>query len=304
VVLNHFLQYRGELAAATAAAIWAGSSIIYSRMGRQVAPLLLNLTKGVLAIGYLAITILATGDSFRLPAPAMGLLLLSGWVGIAIGDTLFFGALNRIGARLTLLINTMSPVATALLAELLLGEHLLPLNYVGIAIAVGGVAGVIADRTTDGGKAVQHWQGVGLAIGSALSNSLASILSRQAMTLSVASGAGDLSPVGTTFWRLVAGTIGILLLLALQPKSRENLRRIDRAIWLQLAAVAFFSTFIGISLQQTALKYTAAGIAQTIGAISPLFVMAIDWSQGVKVGWKSLVCGVVSIGGLVLLFVA
>jgi drug/metabolite transporter (DMT)-like permease len=295
VIKSFFLAYPGELAAGTAAAIWAGSAIFYGQIGRQVAPLTLNLTKGLLAIGYLALTMVLTGDSFQLPGQAVGLLSLSGWVGIALGDTVFFAALNRIGARLTLLINTLSPVATALLADLLLGEKLRPLSYLGICIAVAGVAGVIADRQREPqAETHQYWLGINCAVVSALANSIASVLSRQAMSLQ------DLSPVATTFWRLLAGTIGIGLLLLLQ---RQSLRpQLGTRVWGQLGFVAFFSTYLGISLQQTALKFTAAGVAQTIGATSPLFVLAIDRWRGEKIGWRSLGYALLSIGGISLLF--
>lgn len=297
---NFFLSYRGELAAGSAAAIWAGSSIFYSRVGRQVSPLVLNLSKGLLAIGYLAVTMVLTGDSFQLPTRALGLLLLSGLVGIALGDTVFFGALNRIGARLTLLINTLSPVATALLADVFLGEKLRPLSYLGICLVIGGIAGVIGDRTTpdqspSAEQSQQYWVGIGCAVTSALANSLASVLSRQALSTQ------DLSPVAATFWRLIAGVIGILWLLVV-PQDRPSLKLAAKT-WIQLGAVAFFSTYIGIALQQTALKFTAAGIAQTIGATSPLFVLVIDRWRGEKIGWQALGYAVLSIGGVSLLFV-
>jgi drug/metabolite transporter (DMT)-like permease len=295
VISNFFLQHQGELAAGTAAAIWAGSSIFYGQIGRQVSPLVLNLSKGLLAIGYLSITMALTGDSFQLPTRALGLLFLSGLVGIALGDTVFFGALNRIGARLTLLINTLSPVVTALLADVFLGEKLRPLSYLGICVAIGGIAGVISDRTREQSEqSRQFWLGIGYALTSAGANSVATVLSRQAMS------AQDLSPVATTFWRLLAGTIGILCLLAVQRKPASL--KLNAKTWTQLGAVAFFSTYLGISLQQTALKFTAAGIAQTIGATSPLFVLVIDRWRGEKIGWWSLGYGVLAIGGVSLLF--
>ena len=73
-------------------------------------------------------------------------------------------------------------------------------------------------------------------------------------------------------------------------------------MWLRLSLVAFFSTYLGISLQQAALKYTAAGIAQTINSTSPLFVLAYDWWQGAKISWRSILWAVVAIGGMSLLF--
>jgi drug/metabolite transporter (DMT)-like permease len=133
VVERITIPYPGELAAATAAAIWAGTSVFYGQVGRQVSPLVLNLSKGLWAIAYILVTLLITGQSWQMPSRASGLLSLSGLVGITLGDTLFFGALNRIGARQTLLINTLSPAATAILADRFLGERLAAINYGGIA---------------------------------------------------------------------------------------------------------------------------------------------------------------------------
>jgi drug/metabolite transporter (DMT)-like permease len=298
--MNFLLLHRGEWAALTAAAIWAVSSTIYGRLGTKVSPLVLNLSKGVLAIGYLAITMAITGECLMIAPAQWWPLLLSGWIGIAWGDTFFFMALNSIGARLTLLINILSPVITALLASLYLQEQLAAINYLGIAISVAGVAGVIFDRTQLETSPRNYWQGISWALLSALANSIASICSRQAML------AGDLSPTVTTLVRLLAGTAGILILM-LWPRSAKlavNQPRLslDRQIWLRLAVVAFFSTYLGIGLQQTALKYTAAGIAQTVGATSPLFVLVYDWWQGEKISWRSIIWALVAIGGMSLLF--
>jgi drug/metabolite transporter (DMT)-like permease len=299
--MNFFLEHRGELAALTAAAIWAVSSTLYGQIGKQVAPLTLNLTKGLLAIGYLMITMLLTGERLMIAPAQWWPLFLSGLIGIAWGDTFFFMALNSIGARLTLLINILSPVITALMASLYLSEQLALVNYLGIALAVAGVAGVIFDRTQADQSPKNYWQGVLWAVLSALANSIASICSRQAML------AGDLSPTVTTLVRLLAGTVGILMLM-LWSKSRSSKlaessgRFLDRKMWLRLAVVAFFSTYLGINLQQAALKYTAAGIAQTVGSTSPLFVLAYDWWQGAKISWRSILWAMVAIGGMSLLF--
>jgi drug/metabolite transporter (DMT)-like permease len=302
--MNFLLQHRGELAALTAAAIWAVSATIYGQIGKQVAPLTLNLTKGVLAIGYLIITMLLTGERLIVAPAQWGLLLLSGIIGIAWGDTFLFMALNSIGARLTLLINILSPVITTLMASLYLGEQLAVVNYLGIFLAVSGVAGVIIDRTQEAKLPTNYWQGVLWAALSALANSIASICSRQAMLVE------DLSPTVTTLVRLLAGVVGILLLmlcLRLWKSTSEkalvsNWQSLDQKMWLRLALVAFFSTYLGISLQQTSLKYTAAGIAQTVGATSPLFVLVYDWYKGDKISWRSVLWAILAIGGMSLLF--
>jgi drug/metabolite transporter (DMT)-like permease len=302
--MNFLLEHRGELAALTAAFIWAASATLYGQIGKQVAPLTLNLTKGLLAIGYLIITMLLTGEQLMIAPAQWWPLFVSGLVGIAWGDTFFFMALNSIGARLTLLISVLSPVITALMASIYLGERLALVNCVGIALSVAGVAGVIFDRTQADQPPKNYWQGVWWAVLSALSNSIASICSRQAML------AGDLSPSVTTLVRLLAGTVGILLLILSlrwgKSESSKSLvssgQSLNQKMWLRLSLVAFFSTYLGISLQQTALKYTAAGIAQTVNSTSPLFVLIYDWWKGAKISWRSILWAVVAIGGMSLLF--
>jgi drug/metabolite transporter (DMT)-like permease len=294
--MNFLLEHRGELAALSAAAIWAVSATIYGQIGKTISPLLLNLSKGILAIGYLLITMILTGQQFHLVARQWWLLLISGFVGVALGDTVFFMAINAIGARLTLLISILSPVITAILASFYLHEHLSGFSYAGIVIVVLGIAGVIIDRTQQAANSQQYWQGIGYALLSALANSIASICSRQAML------DGDLSPTLTTLIRLIAGTSGILILLFLVPQKHRISAVIDRTMWLRLGITAFFSTYIGISLQQTALKFSAAGIAQTLGATSPLFVLVFDGWRGEKISWQSVFFAVMAISGMVLLF--
>src|SRR5512139_652984 len=62
-------------------------------------PVGLNLGKNVLGLVLIAPTLLLLGEPLApaVPASATGLLLLSGVLGIAVSDTLFFSALNRLG---------------------------------------------------------------------------------------------------------------------------------------------------------------------------------------------------------------
>ena len=95
----------GELAALGGALLWAIASILYRRAGKQVPPRELNLLKGLLGAGLLALTAWALCDPFPGARPwAIGLLLLSGALGIGLGDTAYFQALNDLGARQALLI--------------------------------------------------------------------------------------------------------------------------------------------------------------------------------------------------------
>jgi drug/metabolite transporter (DMT)-like permease len=71
---------------------------------------------------------------------------------------------------------------------------------------------------------------------------------------------------------------------------------------LLIAITAFFSTYLGIWLQQISLKYAATGIAQALSSTSPLFVMPIVRLQGETVSWRALLgAGIAFMGIWVLL---
>ena len=117
--------FGGELAALSAAFLWALASVLYGRIGQYLSPLKMNLLKNAIAMALTSVVLFQSGGLFSaLDTPAVVLLLLSGALGIGVGDTAYFGALRHIGARRALLTMILSPPVTGILALLLLGEHL------------------------------------------------------------------------------------------------------------------------------------------------------------------------------------
>ena len=137
----------GEIAALSAALLWAISSVVYSRLGLKISPLQLNLYKGVIAIAFIIITLLIQGIAFAdISTATIVLLALSGIIGIGLGDTAYFAALNSLGARRTLLLETSSPPIGALLALIFIGEQLSPSSWCGVLLTILGIAWVISER--------------------------------------------------------------------------------------------------------------------------------------------------------------
>ncbi|HLO88174.1 MAG TPA: EamA family transporter, partial [Nostocaceae cyanobacterium] len=98
IIFNNFLivaisDGKGELAALMGAGLWAIASVVYGVLGQQIPPLQLNFIKGTIAISLLCVTIIITGDlALNLTPLPILLLLLSGAVGIGLGDTAFLAA--------------------------------------------------------------------------------------------------------------------------------------------------------------------------------------------------------------------
>ena len=102
----------------------------------------LNLWKGLVALAVITPALWLAGHApLEMPSQLTALLLLSGALGIGLGDTAFFNALNRLGERNTVLVaETTAPLLALLGAGLWLGEWPGPLKLLGMAAVLGGVA--------------------------------------------------------------------------------------------------------------------------------------------------------------------
>ena len=112
---------------------------------------------------------------------------------------------------------------------------------------------------------------------------------------------------GVLFLRLIAGTLVALLLLSVTRQGDRKQSQSSQLFWSirlagAIAIAAFFSTYLGIWLQQASLKFAPAGIAQTLSATSPLFVLPIAIWMGDQVSLRAVLGVLVALGGNGLLF--
>lgn len=296
MIINNFI---GETAALSAALLWAISSLVYSRLGVTIAPLQLNLYKGIIAIALIALTLLLQGTTFAdLSWSTTAWLALSGIIGIGLGDTAYFVALNSLGARRTLLLETASPPIGALLALIFISEQLTTLSWCGILLTILGIAWVISERNPVDHISISR-RGISFGILAAIAQATGAVISRFALIQS------NISPLESTLIRLMGGTIivfGLLLFPILSTPTKVQWRISLRSLGI-IAIAATGSTYLGIWLQQTSLKFAPTGIAQTFLATSPLFVLPLVAWQGEKISWRAILGVVISLGGIALMFI-
>ena len=308
--LNPYATW-GLIAATVAAMFWAVSVVLYRRVGRVMPPVKLNMTKGLIAVVILSLVLLVDwlafgNEPWSMSWGKLGLMALSGVIGIGLGDTLFFAGLNRMGARRMLLLFTINPVITVLIAWALMGEPLTGLQLVGIALTCGGVAWVIAERSTGRSDGHVDLLGVTYGIGAATCQASGYLLSRHILL------PGGMTPAASAWLRLLAGS---LILIAFLPMDR----------WLKNAGgqshhhpadpsktqarVMFFvalllGTVLGIWLMQISAKHAdKAGVAATLLSTSPLFVLPIVAMLGEHISKRAVLGALITIGGIALLFV-
>lgn len=297
-MIAQLANFRGEFAALSAALLWATSSVIYKRLGLKIPPLQLNLYKGLVAIALILITLIIQGGfSTDLSSTTFAWLFLSGVIGIGLGDTAFFAALNTLGARRTLLMETAAPPMGALLALIFIEEMLSSSAWCGILITILGIAWVISERNPLEQISISR-QGIIWGLLAAISQATGAVISRFALTQS------EITPATSTLIRLLGGTLIVfaLILFPTTKQPRNKWRLSGRSLGI-IAIAAFGSTYLGIWLQQIALKFSPTGIAQTLLATSPLFILPLVALQGEKISLRAILGVSVALGGIAVMFI-
>ncbi|WP_256096808.1 DMT family transporter [Pseudoalteromonas luteoviolacea] len=289
----------GELAAFTAAAVWAFSTLLYKRFSHHLNPLELNVAKGVIASALMAAVLLLTWDS-QLPTNELswGWLIASGIVGIAIGDSAYFGALRNIGPARTLVIESLAPAIAGLLNIALLGVFLSLTAWLGIILTTLGV--IIAVKPNQALPTVDrntYHKGVIFALIAATCQAAGMVLSKGALNDQ------QVSSLWAATIRLVSGTVAVAAIVAAFKHSSLQraitLKGIDNKGW--LFAAVFFGTFIGLWLQLISVNNTDPAIAQTIFSAAPLMVMTMSLIRKEHITHNMIFGGVLAFGGIVLL---
>lgn len=304
------VQTLGLVAATAAAFFWAISVVLYRRVGRVMLPVRLNLTKGIIASILLGIAVLIDWQirgnvPWEMSRGMLALMAISGIIGIGFGDSLLFAGLNRMGARRMLLLFTLNPVLTAVVAWPLLHEPLSLWQIIGIALTIGGIAWVIAERNA--GKSDGHVDATGIAFGisAAACQATGLLLSRYVFEQ------GEMTPAASAWLRITAGAMVLLLFLPLDRKLRDpggedhhhpTVPSRKQAL-IMLAVGTLLGTVLGIWLMQVAVKDSGhIGVASTLLSTSPLFVLPIAAMLGERVSTRAVFGAMITIAGIAMLY--
>jgi drug/metabolite transporter (DMT)-like permease len=261
----------GEVLALASGLIWAVAVILYRVSGRNVHPLGLNLFKNILALVFIAPTMLLLGERVFLSVPlrSVGLLLLSGFLGIAVSDTFFFYSLNRLGASLVAIVDCFYSPFVIGLSYIILGERMAAWQLIGVALIISAV--LAASRSNSNGAPVARRDLVfGLAYG---------VLAM----FFVAIGIVIIKPVlatepvvWATLLRIVGGTVPLGLVIPLLPGRRAILSPLlNRANWRAMIPASFFGSYLSLILWMGGMKYARVSVAAALNQLNTIFIVIL-----------------------------
>ena len=307
------MQYVGELISIGVAFSWTATALLSEFGSKRMGNLTLNLTRMVITLVFSCILFWAVGGN-PLPAGASTeaylWMMLSGLVGYVIGDFCLFQCYIIIGSKFGQLFMTLAPITAAIMAWFTLGQEIRPTAILAMIVTLAGIAITVLGRGDNHHKLTLKLplSGMLFAIAAAVCQGVGLVLSKIGMdhyeaTLTTPL-AGWMLPFHANFFRCVAGTIGFVLLMALREGFAPLQRGVrDRKGMIAAVATTIFGPFVGVGASLLAVQYTAAGIASTLMALTPIIIILPAWwifKQPITA--KSILGAIISVIGVSLFF--
>jgi drug/metabolite transporter (DMT)-like permease len=308
------MHYLGEAISLAVAVSWTVTALFAEVGSKRLGSLQMNVIRMILSLVMLGATLWwFTGSPYPLYADGKTWLWLSmsGFVGYLLGDYCLFNSYIWIGSRFGQLFMTLAPPTAALFGWMLLGETLAWNALLGMLVTLTGIGISVLNKGESQKLSLKlPLKGVLYGIGAGVGQGIGLVLSKVGMNFyegAIPAGeelVTDLVPFASTFIRAVTGAIGFLCVMGFQRQfhtlatSMRDRKGMNAAVW-----ATFAGPFIGVSLSLMAVQYTEAGIASTLMALTPIFILwPSSFFFGQKVTTKEIAGAVISVVGVSLFF--
>ena len=267
---------------------------------RRIGSVQVNVVRLFIAAVLLIVTILAANLSIRLSFGQYAYLSISGCIGLVFGDTFLFKSFHVNGARISMLIMSLAPAISAILAYIILGEMLSVWGIIGIIVTTAGIALVVVSNQQSEHTKVKLTR-IGLLYGflGALGQGAGLVFARLAFV------EGDINGFVATFVRIAASLVVLLPLTLMTGRIKNPIGvfwKDKRALMLTIGG-AIFGPYLGITFSLIAIMYTKVGIAATLIATVPILMLPlvrIIYKE--RLSWHAIVGACVAVGGVAILF--
>lgn len=280
------MHHIGEIISLAVAVSWTVTALFADKASHRLGSMTANVLRLALASVMLAL-ILWVGVGHPYPVYADGKawawLAASALVGYVFGDYCLFNCYLSIGARFGQLFMTLAPPMAAIAGWAILGESLSWKSALAMAVTLSGIAiSILAKGNGNHVQLTLPVKGILLGLGAGLGQGVGLVLSKVGMAHYAAAVPADapaamdtLLPFASTMIRALVGGAGFLLLMRLQKKMGElKAAGHDRKGLGYVFILTFFGPVLGVSLSLMAVRYTSAGIASTLMALTPVFILA------------------------------
>ena len=290
-----------EISALGAAFCWAITGLISIYPIRKLGPFAFNRIRMTLVFFLLAGISVTTGSWRELSVTSFQVLMLSGIIGIFLGDTALFASLQRLGPSRSAVIFALNAPMTVILGWFLLEEYLSPMTLFGCGLVfVGVLIAILGRQNFKEPLSMDSTQGkvsLGIIMGllAAFGQAAGSIIARPIMSQ-------GFDPVTAAAVRVGIAAC-FLILLGFLPntvfKAKSNYT-------LNLIGMIFLSGFLAMGLGMTLLLYGLSlgetGVITTLSATTPVLILPMLWIKtGIRPPLLAWIGAVITLIGIALI---
>ncbi|MFM2480735.1 DMT family transporter [Celerinatantimonas sp. YJH-8] len=263
-----------EWLALISAALWALTSLISVIPSRHLGAFAYSRYRMAVVSAVLAIASLITGGWQTLQLHDLLWLIISGIIGIFIGDTALFACMNRIGPRRAELLFTCNAIFTPILGILCFQETMNSWQIAGASLLLIGVALAIMF-----GKNQKHqWEAIRgplalailLGLTSALGQSFGAILAKPALHSAT-------DPISASLIRMTSALVAHLILWWRMPSLTRSHQPMNWSIFGYVFTNGFLAMAVGMTLILYALRHGNVGLVALFSATTPIMILPMLW---------------------------
>ena len=246
---------------------WALCTVALKKLGERLDPIGMTTIKAILASILLCLIIFFTGETFNISTNKILTIAISGILGIAIGDSLFFASLNRLSPLILSIILFVGPdLFSGIFGFIFLKEMPTLQSWIGIFCILFGLAFLIFPIQKENLESKTKITGIIFALLSLICTAYSMVIIKPVLN--------DIPIITATMYRMLFSSI-ILLLFGLFTKKlfswKQNLN--NKKYNIQLAGTLSLATIGGFWLSLVAIKHCKLIIASSLMSLEPLFIL-------------------------------
>ena len=261
----------GIFSAIGASLSWTYACFIWRSQTNYNRPLDINLLKNLFAFIFFAPVLFTFKDIIQYKF--LILLLLSGVIGIGIGDSLYLKSLKLIGTRRTLSIEALSPILAALSGGIFINENLSIRSWIGIIVVSISFISILKNKNnlilenSNFSNNYFPFKNYIFSFLSIICAVIGALISRFVFLET------SLNAFQTTELRLLGSLIFLIIISRFKINLFINDQNSTEKIKFILSIL--LGTNIGIYLQQLVFQNLPLGIGWTILSTSPIFSLVL-----------------------------
>lgn len=262
------LFFSGKFLALVSAILWAEAIILFRLSGKTIHPLSLNLTKNIISLLFVGLTMAYLGKSLliEIPLSIYCLFLISGFIGLGVSDTLLFASLNRLGATRLAIVNCSYPPFIIILSFIFLKERLSIFQICGVVLIIFSVWSLSQrEKNKTSGPSKEIFWGILIGLTAMMTQAISIVMIKPALN--------HLPLLWSTQLRTAGGIIFLAMAFTFHPLRKKIIKPVlQLTSWKYIFPASFLGSYLAIIAWLGGMKYTLVSVAAALSQTNIIFI--------------------------------